>query len=168
VSRIEASELAMLREALAYDPVTGIFKWVKPLAPQVKVGSIAGDALSKIRRGGAIIRFNGRRYYAHRLAWEFSIGPIGNYQIDHINGNEVDNRIANLRLATSSVNGQNKRGAQSNNKLGLLGVHERRGMFLAQIKLNGKHRYLGSFQTKEAAYAAYLEAKRTLHPGCTI
>jgi hypothetical protein len=90
------------------------------------------------------------------------------FEIDHRNGIHDDNRWENLRDGTKSYNLQNQRKAHRNNKIGLLGVGKKRDGFQARIHLNGKTRYLGSFPTPELAYAAYLEAKRELHPGCTI
>lgn len=91
-------------------------------------------------------------------------------EIDHINGDESDNRICNLRLATKSENQQNKRRPRKDNKAGLLGVcwFERAKKWRAQITVNGECKYLGLYVTPEEAHAAYLTAKRELHQGCTI
>jgi hypothetical protein len=94
------------------------------------------------------------------------------FEIDHRNGIGTDNRWKNLRDGTRSFNIQNQRRARSDNKTGFLGVHrsgkkERKG-FVAKIQLDGKQRYLGVFSTAEAAHAAYLAAKRRIHPGCVI
>lgn len=76
--------------------------------------------------------------------------------IDHINGNGLDNRRSNLRLATRSENMFN-RGYQTNNKSGFKGVSfdpvtER---WVSQISINRKRQWLGRFDTPEQAARAY-------------
>ena len=96
-------------------------------------------------------------------------------QIDHKNGERADNAFANLREATQQLNSENLRRARADNKTGYLGVfrhyyiHKRDGQrFVACIQVDGRLRKIGLFLTPEAAHAAYLEAKRRLHEGCTI
>lgn len=90
--------------------------------------------------------------------------------IDHINGDRADNRIANLRQATTAENSQNERGPRAHATSGFLGVgwHAQQSRWRARITVNGKRRHLGLFDTPEAAYAAYVEAKRALHPFSTL
>ena len=85
-------------------------------------------------------------------------------QIDHINGNPLDNRKENLRTCTNQQNQMN-RGKQNNNKSGYKGVRymkKRKGMinehfkpWVAQIKHNQKDIYLGMYKTKEEAALVY-------------
>lgn len=92
-------------------------------------------------------------------------------QVDHINGIRTDNAIKNLRLATNAFNCQNKRHAIGSNKSsGLLGVSldKRNNRWHAYINVNRKRRFLGYHDTPEKAHAAYVEAKRQIHPACTI
>ena len=90
--------------------------------------------------------------------------------IDHINGDGSDNRWANLRDVDQKTNAQNLREAHADNKAGLLGVHKGRkyARWKAAIYVDGKTKKLGLFESAEAAHAAYVEAKRLLHAGCTI
>lgn len=90
--------------------------------------------------------------------------------IDHRNGDPLDNRLVNLREADDAVNAQNIRAAQRNNlSSGLLGVSRLpSGRWMAQITVGRKQRYLGAHSTPESAHQAYIDAKRALHPGCTI
>lgn len=85
-------------------------------------------------------------------------------QVDHINGDGLDNRGANLRLATHAENGLNK-GCLKNNKIGIKGVSwcRRSEKWKAQIQLNGRSKTLGRFDTTEEAAAAYREAAQQLH-----
>jgi hypothetical protein len=81
---------------------------------------------------------------------------------DHINGEGLDNRRANLRVATPSQNLMN-RGSNKNSKLGVKGVSPHRRRYMAMIKINGKSKYLGLFLTIEAASAAYQAASQQVH-----
>lgn len=148
-----------LRDLLDYNSETGIFRWKVRVARRVRVGDIAGSADNGYRE----IRIDYTAYRAHRLAWLYAHG-VWPKEIDHINGVMDDNRLLNLRDATKSENQQNQRRAQSNNKTGLLGVSLRRGKFQAQIMASGKNLHLGYFATAELAHAAYVQAKRRLHP----
>jgi hypothetical protein len=78
---------------------------------------------------------------------------------DHINGDKLDNRRTNLRIATPTQNLQN-RGKTKQNKSGYKGVswYRAMGKWRAQITVNGKKTYLGTFATPEEAYAAYAAA----------
>lgn len=81
--------------------------------------------------------------------------------VDHVNGNGLDNRRSNLRVATTSQNICNAR-IRSDNKIGLKGValHRQTGKFRARIKANGRDIHLGLFETADAAHYAYSEAAR--------
>ena len=88
--------------------------------------------------------------------------------VDHINGNKMDNRWANLRDVTQSVNMQNQRKATRANKTGYLGVSPSGDKFVATITTNKAKRSLGRFDDLRHASAAYLRAKacaaRRQHP----
>lgn len=156
-----------LQELLSYDPETGEFKWRSNRRGTARAGSVAGT-LS--RYGYRLIKIDGRGYFAHRLAWLYVYGRWPVDQIDHINTDKNDNRIANLREATGPENSGNQRKARAGSTTGLLGVswYRRRNKFKASIGLSGKIMYLGYFRTAEEAHQAYLKAKRELHSFCTL
>jgi hypothetical protein len=77
-------------------------------------------------------------------------------QIDHINGNKLDNRSCNLRLCTHAQNSQNRPGKKTN-WTGYKGVTAKGKKFVARIKANGKHITIGTFATALEAAAAYNE-----------
>ena len=153
-----------LREVISYDPNTGEFIWIATLSNAAK----AGTRPSYHSKGYLCIKIDGKLYKAHRLAWLFMTGDFPPRLIDHINGIRDDNRFSNLREATKSENQQNLKRAQANNKSGFLGVYASYGKWRAAITLDGKLTHIGSFKTPEIAHAAYLEAKRIMHPACTI
>lgn len=81
---------------------------------------------------------------------------------DHINGDGLDNRRANLREANHSLNGANRR-VGVNSSTGLKGVWlTESGRYTAAIKAGGKRRHLGRFDTADEAAAAYDAAAREL------
>jgi hypothetical protein len=156
---------ARLRELVDYDPLTGLFTWIKPTAHRVQPGDVAG---SHKQRGYFGFTIDSRAYQSHRLAWLYVYGKWPEKNLDHINRNPSDNRIANLREADQSANMQNK-GMQRNNKTGVTGVmfDMRRGAYRAEIRIAGKTRYLGRFNDLESAASAYAAAKAALHPFST-
>jgi hypothetical protein len=87
-----------------------------------------------------------------------------NKQVDHINGNKLDNRRENLRLCSNSENLCN-RGKQKNNTSGYKGVtwNKNNKNWMAQINVLGKYIYIGSYPEKELAARAYDEAAKKYH-----
>jgi hypothetical protein len=149
---------AELQEYLHYNPLTGVFIWLEALSRNMPPGDIAG---TNNHRGYRIISIYGRKYQAHRLAWLYTHGTWPKDQIDHINGNGLDNRIANLREATAHQNSSNVK-LPKDNTSHFRGVvwHRRVKKWQAQISVRGVTKYLGCFPTPEAASAVY-EAKAT-------
>ncbi len=154
-----------LRELLHYDAATGIFTWIKRPSNCVKIGEQAGCYDDK---GYIHIRADDRLYLAHRLAWFYETGSWPITGLDHKNGNPSDNRIDNLREATQSQNVQNIRGAKRDSSHGYLGVKfmpkQGKKPWMARIQVNRKNIFLGYYHTGEEAHAAYIAAKRKLHP----
>ena len=156
-----------LRELLSYDPDAGLFSWQFSRGP-IRLGMQAGTVKDN---GYVQIKVDGAFYRAHRLAWFYTHGEWPAHDIDHINGDRADNRLANLRCATRAENMQNARKARRNSKTGLLGASPSRGKgggFRADIKVNGKQTVLGTFSSAQEAHEAYLTAKRVMHPMGTI
>lgn len=115
----------------------------------------------------------GRYWYTtahHLVALAFGLLDQPGQVVDHINGVRTDNRLSNLRAATRQQNSQNRQGATKRSSTGLLGAHyeQQTRKFKACIGVKGKYTTLGRFDTAEAAHAAYLDAKRRMHSGCTI
>jgi hypothetical protein len=110
-----------------------------------------------------------QRFKAHRIIYEMHHGPIPEgMQIDHRDMDTGNNRVQNLRLATNSQNNQNKK-APRNSKTGVKGVRFRgekkfrSAPWYADIRVNGRLVYIGSYKTLEEAAAARAEASDRFH-----
>ena len=100
--------------------------------------------------------FNGTKIYYHVIIWILSTGkdiPQG-LEIDHINGNKIDNRIENLRLVTSRGNNQNREKHRDGELVGCY-YHKRDKKFIANIRISGKKIHIGLFETEKEAHKAY-------------
>lgn len=120
----------------------------------------AGSSAGSVKPNGYLrIVFDGRGYLGHRLVWFFVHGVWPDKQIDHINGERSDNRIANLRLATCTQNLGNAR-KPSHNTSGLKGVSWNKATkkWLTQIQVYGKATCLGFFADASEAHEAYRSA----------
>jgi hypothetical protein len=110
-------------------------------------------------------RINGRRkqktVHMHRLIMEKTLGRDlkRSEKIDHINHNPLDNRRENLRIATHRQNLQNQKRKTTSKYPGVY-WHKQGKKWLAQIKLNGKRKYLGLFTDEREAAKAYEKAVR--------
>lgn len=156
---MRAKEIALshdyLTEVLDYNAETGKFVWKKPASHQMHPGDEAGTQNAS---GYVFICVGGVRYKAHRLAWFYHYGEWPSDetpQIDHINGNRADNRIANLRFVTDEQNSRNQK-VRSTNTSGRTGIqfHKPRGKWMAVIRNNGKYECLGYYAKFEDAVKA--------------
>lgn len=150
---------AEARNLLDYDPETGALRWKRHMSTRARAGDEAGVIQQgKYRRVGIC----GRYYMAHRLAWLIVTGEWPIHEIDHRNGAKADNRWSNLRAATTT---ENKRNTLHRNQSGLVGAayHSGKGMYRASIRVEGERKFLGWFDTAEAAHSAYVQASKAMH-----
>lgn len=160
VTKNELLTVTRLRELFSYDRDTGEFRRRVATSNRVRVGDvIAGVDGHGYRR----VWIDGRSYKLHRLAWLYVHGEFPLGEIDHINNSRGDNRIANLRVATTAENQANTR-RQSNNTSGFKGVSRSCGhdRWRATITVNGRQHLIGCFATREMAHAAYVSASRDI------
>jgi hypothetical protein len=157
-----------ITQFLKYDPDSGLFTWyrISKSARHIKIGDIAGHINS---HGYIQIKFFGRKYQAHRLAYLFMTKNYPEIEVDHINGLRHDNRFCNLRLVSHSENCHNIQMPRHNTS-GYVGVswHKKAQKWAAVIRLNGKSRHLGLFTDPEEAHRTYLKAKAELHPTANL
>ena len=157
-----------VRKMFDYNPETGEF------IRKVRMGSnMPGTRADRLKYTGYLVVVIGRKEYrAHRLAWLYYYGKWPdneNCYIDHINGNPTDNRITNLRLATSLSNSHNRK-VHSNTSSGIMGVCKDKasGKWKAYISMDKyntktkrfKVKHLGLYSTFEGAVNARKEAEK--------
>lgn len=157
-----------LRQALNLDLENNRLFWL----PKVDLGNhMAGKYAGTIdRKGYRRVQIDKRLYREHQLIWLWHKGALPVGQIDHIDGNKLNNSIANLREVSPSINNQNRRSASKRSKSGYLGVHwhKKNSVWVAKIGVGYEKKYLGCFESAEQAYQAYVAAKRELHLGNTL
>jgi hypothetical protein len=125
-----------------------------------KTGDKAGFVTNK---GYIYINIDKKCIAAHRLIWVMQHGAFPEL-IDHIDGDRLNNRIENLRLADRFGNAQNKR-MHKNNTSGVKGVYWKRdkNKWAAQITCNNQQKFLGCFASIDEANEAVSLARSSLH-----
>lgn len=113
-----------------------------------------GTAWYAVNKAGGICT------YLHR----FIVGETNpKAHVDHENGNTLDCRRSNLRVATPTQNNANRSKKKTPGTSRYKGVDFHAGKWRARVKVNGVQRSLGHFSTAEAAARAYDEAARQTH-----
>lgn len=156
---------ARLRELFHYCPETGHLTRLITITKNAKAGDRAGTPMA---HNHMMLSIDGGKYLVHRVIWLHVYGVWPDGLIDHIDGDPLNNRLANLRLANHAVNSQNQRRPHRENKSGFLGVIKSRNRWRAQISIRNKNKIIGTFATPEEAHQAYVEAKRIHHEGNTL
>lgn len=150
-----------LKSRLSYNPTTGIFTSCGAYRHGKQVGYLDDN-------GYVRIKLSANAYErAHRLAWLFVHGNLPPGEIDHIDGDRANNRIANLRAVSRMENQHNrstpKRDARTAKVIGVSWFKPAQ-KWRAQIQVAKKKIHLGYHDTIEEAHAAYVKAKHELHP----
>lgn len=154
-----------VRELFNYDPETGALT----LTDYAKS---ARHLFAEYRdqQGMLKTRIGFDQYVTHRLIWLWVHGEWPPFDLQHQNGLRDDNRRVNLVERDRSLEQLNRKGPSPRGRSGFLGVsrdstHQK---FVANITVNGKRHFLGSFADPAEAHQVYLKAKRDLHAGCTL
>lgn len=109
---------------------------------------------------------NKRVVLLHRVILARMIGRVlkSNEYVDHINGNALDNRRSNLRIATNSQNQMNQR-TRTDNTSGYKGVHWHKVAckWQARVKINGRYVSGGLYENVEDAAIAARRLREQLH-----
>jgi hypothetical protein len=150
-------DLELIREHLRYEPESGQIFWTKKAGRRSVVGAEAGTVTTQ---GYRMVTLCGEMCFAHRIAWFFQNGELPSTRLDHVNGDRLDNRIANLRQADAFQNRWNSR--RVGQKLPK-GVSQHHRKFRALITARGHRSDLGYFDTPEEAHEAYRAAAEKLH-----
>jgi hypothetical protein len=160
----------LLRQLLDYDPETGVLTWkwrdecwfaegrrgaahTAAAWNSAWAGSEAMSCVSTVGyKAGAVLQV---KCYAHRVAWALHHGVWPSGEIDHIDGDRLNNRISNLRDVPKTTNAKNK-GKSSKNTSGYNGVYFNKAAqkWQAYLTVGGVAKYLGLYDTPETANAA--------------
>lgn len=155
----ELPSQAELLHLFSYNPETGVLLWRNPPGRRLKPGQVAGNICPAYGYRVVGLTCQGRKLLlrVHRVVWKMMTGVEPPVRIDHINRDRLDNRWANLRDGSGTVNHDNKEykrfGAKANEGLPT-GISRHGRGYMAKRQ----NRYLGTFDTVEQARAAYLEA----------
>lgn len=155
-------QIESIKASFRYDPETGEIFRKLPDGREKKA-----SFYSKRQRRNRVT-FKSKKMFSYRVAWLLHHGQWPDGEIDHINGDSADDRILNLRDVPRSVNQENIRKPTARNLLGILGVSKSGKKYAAMLTVDGVSTCLGLYETPENAHAAYLNAKRIHHAGCTI
>ena len=122
--------------------------------------SRAGKEVGTINRGYFKFKFRGQMYVNHRVIYFLNTGVDPEEKtVDHEDGNGLNNKISNLRLATLSQN-QDNRKKNKNNTSGVTGVlWVKSKKWKAQIYKDCSRIYLGLFDNKDEAVAVRIAAE---------
>ena len=138
-----------------YEPLTGVFS-------NIKTGRVAKPSMdSGYVYLQVLIQGKPKNVRAHRAAYLIRHNTIP-VIVDHINGDKMDNRIANLRPATRSQNGCNQKVVTTSSS-GYRGVYQSGCKWVASIRSGGSSLYIGLYDDAETAAAAYDLAAKELH-----
>jgi len=161
-----------LKEILSYDPETGFFTWNKRSENHFKshksfltwnskhAGKTAGSKHKKRSSFYVNIGIFWKIYSAHRLAFLYMTGDWPKHQVDHIDGDGLNNKWCNLRDVKAADNLKNLR-LRVKNKSGCHGVYYRKELdkWAAKIGSGVTGKHLGLFASKEAAISARRDAE---------
>lgn len=169
---------AQVSALLKYDPDTGLLFWL-PRPVEMFSDAFLGSEWSSKRwntryagkeaftaldgRGYRYGQIYKKPYRAHRVAWLLTHGVWPEGEIDHINGVRTDNRLANLRDVSITINRRNCK-LRSDNKSGVSGVNWNKayGKWRARIAVNGQEVFLGNFDCVDDAIEARKQAEKTV------
>lgn len=155
----EMPDQEYLKSILDYNPETGDFTWKWRIELNFKQNRIwFGKKAGRKSKKAYQVVINGKNYYLHRIAWVYINGKIPQHmQIDHINGDPFDNRIANLRLATHGQNCSNTLGWKKRKHSLPKGVYLFKGKYRVRFQIDKKQICISGFLTSEAAQQVYLK-----------
>lgn len=153
---------ARLLDLLLYDGQTGDFYWKRSQGTARK-----GNRAGYLKRSDGYWRITIDKvtYLAHRLAWFYTYSIWPQDQLDHMDADKQNNRIANIRPSNHTLNQHNAH-RRRDNKSGKSGVCWVRSQqkWRAYIRVNGKYIHLGVFANKQDAIMKRLAAERIYQP----
>lgn len=154
---------AYVHEHMEYSETLGGVVWKKrPWRTRSVIGALVGTCRARYR----VVNAQRRQLYCHHVVWFLVNNAWPKHELDHKNLDGCDNRIDNLREATRLQNARNviskKRTAKGRLK-GAFTHPDFGNRWHAQIVVDRKQIYLGSFKSEQEAHDAYCRASQKYH-----
>lgn len=152
-----------LESRFSYDEHTGDLSFIEQVGQECWNSRYANTPIKAVgKRGYLVTNFMGFTVYVHRVIAVLA-GLIDHYKselnIDHINGDRLDNRLCNLRAIPAPLNNKNSKRPVTNTS-GVIGVYKvKSGKYAASIQSENIIYMLGTFDTLEEAAIARKEAE---------
>jgi hypothetical protein len=147
-----------LREIFDYKD--GKLYYKKKYAKTIRLGKKAGRLTSN---GYWEISLHDKPYKAHRIIFMMFYGYFPK-QVDHIDGNRINNKIENLREANNTLNQYNSK-LRKDSKSGIKGVrwYPNYKKWVVDCRVNGKRHHLGYFEDLNEAKIKLTEFRQQHH-----
>lgn len=154
---------ADVRKIFDYDAENGI------LIKKFKSGKRSPCGHTPILNGYGKVGIGESEYLSHRIIWLWYYGEWPSGLIDHRDGNRINNRIENLRIAGQEMNAQNSK-LYNTNTSGFRGVswYPPRGKYRVYITVGYRRKHIGYYPSFEDAVLAAMLAKIEYHPTSPI
>lgn len=155
-------KVEMLRELFSYHPNGWLIR-KKRTALCTYIGQIVKGTCREKNRKYLTLRINHKCYYMHRIIFAIVKGEFPK-TVDHINGEQNDNRIENLRAASTAQNNYNSK-IRCDNQSGYRGICWRAHAkaWAVRLMINGKENHIGYFKNKNDAIDAQRKALIKYH-----
>ena len=146
-----------VKDRYIYDAKSGMLNW-KSKRKGININSPVGGLNNT---GYLFVKINYKQYLIHRIIWLLEKGSMPENNIDHINGNRLDNRISNLREADHRKNNGNQ---DIHRKGALVGAHFNKavGRWYAVISIKKRKVSLGRCETSQQAHQRYMACANAL------
>lgn len=142
-----------LKRILEYNPDEGTFTWLNNQEVHNKVRGLPAGCLKPHsvdpNRKDLVIQINGKKYPAQNIAFLYMTGNLPKIMVDHIDGDPLNYKWANLREADWQLNSQNRK-TSKNNILGTKNIRKKGSGFQVRKSINGKE-YVKTLPTLEEA-----------------
>ena len=154
-----------LMKWVRYDLHTGEMYRIRKIIPKTGavVAIVSKRVTSSNNRGYRWLKLLGHMYLVHRLAFLYVTGKHPRGEVDHINGERLDNRWVNLRDCDAAAQSRNQ-GVRSDSTSGVRGVtySKRAGKWVVRISQFGTRISLGNFDSFDAAVSVRRDAEADL------
>ena len=132
----------LVKTLFSYDPETGNLHRKTRASYRNQIGDLVGTIG---KRGYRYVTIRYKKQYIHRIIFLMHKGYLPRY-VDHRDTDRLNNKIGNLRAASSHQNSENSQ-LRNDNTSGYKGVYKdkRNGRWCAKVNHKGKQIHLGSF-----------------------